>query len=201
MNSGVEAGSARATHKLSNALSSAMTKCPAASTAMTDRRNILDDLDPAGQTRGAARPTAWAADRAAMHEATRVVGAKETVSKRSDSPYRAGRSWHWLNTKHKLIETFQVAGWRPSTPARPGGLILAEAGEPVGVATLPVPATQRAALVDLMGRYGRRHATGAVTIPDDRLQAVVHYTSRTPTHGRLREVFVMSIEPSESTLP
>jgi hypothetical protein len=41
--------------------------------------------------------------------------------------------------------------------------------------------------------------TGTITIPDDYLQAVVHYTSRTPTYGHLREAFVVSIEPAQST--
>jgi hypothetical protein len=89
----------------------------------------------------------------------------------------------------------QVAGWRPSTPARPGGLVLAEHGEPIGVGALAMPERQRVALVELLQRYGRRHPTGVVTIPEDRIQAVVHYTARTPTHGHLREAFVVAVEP------
>jgi bifunctional non-homologous end joining protein LigD len=69
------------------------------------RRQILDDLDLAGCSGGAARSTIWTADGAAMHEATRSIGAEGTVSKRSDSPYRPGRSRHWLKAKHKMVET------------------------------------------------------------------------------------------------
>jgi bifunctional non-homologous end joining protein LigD len=44
------------------------------------RRQILEDLDVAARSEGAARPTIWAADGAAMHEATRGVQAEGTVS-------------------------------------------------------------------------------------------------------------------------
>jgi bifunctional non-homologous end joining protein LigD len=164
----------------------------------TARRQILDDLDLAGSSAGAARSTIWTADGAAMHEATRSIGAEGTVSKRSHSAYRPGRSRHWLKTKHKIVGTLPVVGWRPSTPARAGGLILADKGEPVGRAALAMPEDERRALVDLLQSYGRHHPTGTVTIPEDRIQAVVQYTSRTPTHGHLREAFVVSIEPAHS---
>ena len=72
-----------------------------------------------------ARPTA-SSDGTAMHEATAAIGAEGTVSKAVRSVYRAGRSRFWLKAKHSTTETFQVAGWRPSTSSRPGGLILAE---------------------------------------------------------------------------
>jgi hypothetical protein len=88
----------------------------------------------------------------------------------------------------------QVVGRRPSTPTRPGGLIPDDNADPVGVATLAMPDDERRALVDLIQRYGRQHPTGTITIPEDRTKAVVHYTSRTPTHGQLREAFVVSIE-------
>jgi hypothetical protein len=45
--------------------------------------------------------------------------------------------------------------------------------------------------------YGQRHSSGTVTIPTDCIEAVVHYTSRTPTHRHLREAFVVSIEPAK----
>jgi hypothetical protein len=86
-------------------------------------------------------------------------------------------------------------GWRPSTPARPGGLVLAEHEEPIGVGALAMPERQRVALIELLQRYGRHHPTGVVTIPEDHIQAVVHYTARTPTHGHLREAFVVGVEP------
>ena len=159
------------------------------------RRQVLDDLDVAARSGGAARPTIWVADGAAMHEATRAVQAEGTVSKRTSSAYRPGRSRQWLKAKHKVEQKLQVAGWRPSTPARPGGLILAEHGEPIGVGTLAMPERQRVALVDLLQRYGRHHPTGVVMIPEDRIQAIVHYTARTPTHGHLREAFVVAVEP------
>jgi hypothetical protein len=121
----------------------------------------------------------------------------DNVSKRSDSIYRPGRSRQWQKAKHKVVETLQVAGWRPSVPGRPGGVLLADKGEWVGMATLSLPAEQRAAPVDLIERYGLRHRTGTITIPLDCIQAVVHYTSRTPTRRQLREAFVVSIETAE----
>jgi hypothetical protein len=47
----------------------------------------------------------------------------------------------------------------------------------------------------------RHHPTGVVMIPENRIQAIVHYAARTPTHGHLREAFVVPIEPmgSDST--
>ena len=131
-----------------------------------------------------------------MHEATRAVQAEGTVSKRTSSAYRPGRSRQWLKTKHSKTEIFQVAGWRPSAPSRPGGLILAEHGDPIAVATLAIADSQRSALVDLLHRYGRQHPTGTITIPDDSLTATVRYTSRTPTHGHLREAFVLAVQPA-----
>jgi hypothetical protein len=101
--------------------------------------------------------------------------------------------------KHNRVEILQVVGWRPSLPARPGGLLLADDGDPVGTATLSLPQDQRAALIRLLERYGRRHPTGTITIPADCVQAVVHYTSRTPAHGHLREAFVVSLEPVDSS--
>jgi ATP-dependent DNA ligase len=161
------------------------------------RRQILDDLDVAAQTGGVARPTPWTGDGAAMFEATRSIRAEGTVSKRSDSLYRPGRPRQWRKAKHKVVQTLQVTGWRPSVPGRPGGMLLADNGEWIGVGTLSLPENKRAALIDLMERYGQRHSTGTITIPTDCIQAVVHYTSRTPTRGHLREAFVVSVEPAE----
>ncbi len=101
-----------------------------------------------------------------------------------------------FKAKHSRTETFQVAGWRPSTPSRPGGLILAEDDDPIAVATLALADRQRGALVDLLHRYGRQHPTGTITIPDDCLTATVRYTSRTPTHGHFREAFVLAVQPA-----
>jgi hypothetical protein len=101
-----------------------------------------------------------------------------------------------LMAKHSTTETFQVAGWRPSTPSRPGGLILAEDDDPIAVATLALADNERAALVELFCRYGRQHATGTVTILEDCLSATVRYTSRTPTHCHLREAFVTAVQPA-----
>jgi hypothetical protein len=78
-------------------------------------------------------------------------------------------------------------------------VLLADRSEWVGVGTLNLPADQRAALIDLMERYGQRHFSGRITLPTDCIQAVVHYTSRTPTRGQLREAVVMSVEPAGHT--
>ena len=53
-------------------------------------------------------------------------------------------------------EAFQGARWRPLTPSRPGGLILADKEEPIAVATLALADIERAALVDLLHHDGRR---------------------------------------------
>jgi hypothetical protein len=95
-----------------------------------------------------------------------------------DSVYRAGLSRQWRKAKHKVVETLHVAGWRPSMPGRPGGVLLADDGEWVGVGTLTLPRSERAALIGLIERYGQRHSSGTVTIPPDCIQAVVYYTSR-----------------------
>jgi len=68
-----------------------------------------------------------------------------------------------LKAKHSRTETFQVAGWRPSTPSRPGGLIVADDDQPVAVTIVAIPDKDRQDLVDLLRRH-RRHPT--VTIPD-----------------------------------
>jgi hypothetical protein len=92
-----------------------------------------------------------------------------------------------------------VAGWRPSTASRPGGLILAEDDDPIAVATLAIADKERAELVDLLHRYGRQHPTGTITIPANCLTATVRYSSRTPTHGHLREAFVLAVHPAGQT--
>jgi bifunctional non-homologous end joining protein LigD len=89
------------------------------------RRQILDDLELVARSGGAAGPTFWTADGEAMHQATRAIRADGTVSKRSDSLYRGGRSRQWRKSKHEVVESLQVAGWRPSWPGRPGGVLLA----------------------------------------------------------------------------
>ncbi len=101
-----------------------------------------------------------------------------------------------LKAKHSKTDTFRVAGWRPSTPSRPGGLILVEGDGPIAVATLALADKDRQDLVDLLHRWGRRHPTGAITIPPDCLTAPVRYTSCTPTHGHLREASLMAVQPA-----
>jgi ATP-dependent DNA ligase len=167
----------------------------------SQRRAILDDLQLAERTEGAARPTVVSADGNAMHQATADIGAEGTVSKAVRSLYRGGRrSRFWLKTKHSRTGNFQVAGWRPSTASRPGGLILVENDHPVAVATLAIADQDRRNLVDLLHRYGRQHPTGTVTIADDCITATVRYTSRTPTNGHLREAFVLAVRPAANSL-
>jgi ATP-dependent DNA ligase len=166
----------------------------------SERRSILDGLELADHTAGVARPTVVSADGDAMYQATAAIGAEGMVSKAVRSVYRAGRSRYWQKTKHSRTENFQVGGWRPSTASRPGGLILVEDDHPVAVATLAIADQDRRDLVDLLHRYGRQHTTGAVTIVDDCLLATVRYTSRTPTHGHLREAFVLAVRPAANSL-
>jgi hypothetical protein len=77
--------------------------------------------------------------------------------------------------------------------------MLAEKDEPIAVASLVIADHERAALVDLLHCYGRQHPTGTITIPADCLTATVRYTSRAPTHGHLREAFVLAVHPAGQT--
>jgi bifunctional non-homologous end joining protein LigD len=162
----------------------------------TARRAMLDKLDLAGATSGIARTVSYTDDGEAMHQATLAVGAEGTVSKKTSSIYLPGQrvSW-WTKTKHRRTAVFTVVGWRPSTAFRPGGLVVAEGGEVVGVASLALPEAERTPLVDLLQRYGRSHPTGTITIPEDCVTATVRFTSRTPTHGLLREATVVAVQP------
>jgi hypothetical protein len=65
-----------------------------------------------------------------------------------------------LKAKHRTSGWFDVAGWRPSNPGRPGGLVVAQGDDVVGVAVVALPMAERAGLADLIDRYGRRHPTG-----------------------------------------
>jgi hypothetical protein len=76
----------------------------------------------------------------------------------------------------------------------PGGLIVAEGEEAIGTATLALPDAERRAVVDLIDRYGSRHPTGAITLPDPCLEAVVQFTSRTSS-GHLREATATVVRP------
>jgi hypothetical protein len=64
-----------------------------------------------------------------------------------------------LKTKHRATGWFDVVGWRPTTPDRPGGLVVAQGDDVVGVAVVALPAAERPGLADLLGRYGRRDPT------------------------------------------
>jgi bifunctional non-homologous end joining protein LigD len=160
----------------------------------TGRRAILDQLDLARKTAGIVRTVSYSVDGEAMHQATLAVRAEGTVSKKMASVYLPGQRvrW-WTKTKHRRTSTFEVVGWRPSTPFRPGGLIVSEDGDVVGTASLAMPETERVALVDLLQRYGRSHPTGTITIPVDCVTAWVRFTSRTPVHGLLREATVVAV--------
>jgi hypothetical protein len=101
-----------------------------------------------------------------------------------------------MRAQHKVTEVLGVAGRRPSTASRPGGLILVEDRQFIGVATLALAEAQRHARLELIERHGRGHPSERITIPEDALKASVHYTCRTPTHGHLREAFVVAIHPA-----
>jgi bifunctional non-homologous end joining protein LigD len=161
------------------------------------RRRVLDKLNLSDTTSGVAQAVSYSNDGEAMHQATLAVGAEGTVSKKMSSVYIPGQRvrW-WTKTKHRRTGVFSVVGWRPSTPFRPGGLIVAEGGEPIGVASLAMAEPERAAVVDLLHRYGRSHPTATVTIPEDCLAATVRFTSRTPSRGLLCEASVIAVHPA-----
>jgi bifunctional non-homologous end joining protein LigD len=159
----------------------------------TARRAVLDQLD----LPTSARRSSCTDDGQAMHQATFAVGAEGTVSKKRNSIYLPGQRvrW-WTKAKHRRTSVFPVVGWRPSTAFRAGGLLVAEGDEPIGVASLSLPEPDRSSLIDLLQRYGRSHPTGTITIPEDCLTATVRYSSRTPTHGLLREAVVVAVHPT-----
>jgi hypothetical protein len=103
-------------------------------------------------------------------------------------------------SKHRVEEVLKVAGWRPSSSSRPGSLILAEGGEVIGTATVALPDDQRRGLVELIGRYGRHHPSGALTITEGSIKASVRHTCRTPTHGHLREAVVTAVHCASRSL-
>lgn len=88
-----------------------------------------------------------------------------------------------------------MAGWRPTTPGRPGGLVVAQADEVVAVVALP--AAERAGLADLIDRYGRRHPTGTVTLPPGALCAEVSFMAR-PGVAVLREAVAHQVRPESA---
>ena len=95
------------------------------------------------------------------------------------------------------VWSVSLAGpWRSDVIPCGHPLIVAEGGDPIGTASLALPESERAALVALLERYGRRHQTGAITIPEDCLVATMRFTTRTPTHGLLREATVVAVHPA-----
>jgi ATP-dependent DNA ligase len=133
-------------------------------------------------------------DGPAMWAATAAIGAEGVVAKRRDSRYHPGRSRSWLKTKHRETAWFAVAGWRPTTPGRPGGLVVAHGDDVVGVAVVALPAVERAGLADLIDRYGRRHPTGTTTLPPGAVYAQVSFMAR-PGVAVLREAVAHQLKP------
>ena len=160
----------------------------------TERRSALEELDLAGATGGAVRVLSYSDDGPGMWEATKAIGGEGVVSLRSSSTYVPGRRvpW-WKKIKHRSADWFFVAGWRPPSKSNRGGLVVAEGDEPIGVASVGLAAGPRLELNEVIRRYGRPHPTGMVTLPEHCLQAQVRYTSRTPTHGHLREASVIAV--------
>jgi ATP-dependent DNA ligase len=111
-------------------------------------------------------PMITTGDGQGLWAATAAAGAEGVVAKRSAAVYRPGRSRSWLKAKHRSTAWFDVTGWRPTLPGRPGGLVLNDGEGIVGVAVLNLTAEDRQALVTLIGRYGRRHPTGTFTVPE-----------------------------------
>jgi hypothetical protein len=163
-----------------------------------ERTDRLHEVLAAGAPDGCQVMTS-SEDGVAMWAATAAVGAEGVVAKRRDSGYRPGRSRWWLKTKHRTSAWFDVAAWRPTTPGRPGGLVVAKGDDVVGVAVLALPASERAGLAGLIDRYGRRHPTGTVTLPDGAVCAQVSFMPR-PGVAVLREAVAHSYGRDRPTL-
>jgi hypothetical protein len=92
---------------------------------------------------------------------------------------------------------FQVVGWQPPSPAKPGTIVRAEHDDRIGLAAMALPENQRSVLIDLLQRHRCRHPADKITHLANCSQAVMHCTSRTPTHGHTRDAIVVSLEPAE----
>ena len=158
-----------------------------------ERTGRLRDLLAAGTPDGCQAVTA-VGDGPAMWAATAAIGAEGVVAKRRDSTYRPGRSRNWLKTKHRTFAWLDVVGWRPTTPARPGGLVVAHGDDVVGVAAVALPAAEKAALAALIDRYGHRHPSGTTTLPPGALCAEVSFMAR-PGVALLREAVAHQLRP------
>jgi ATP-dependent DNA ligase len=70
----------------------------------SQRRAILDDLELAERTEGAARPTVVSPDGNAMHQATADIGAEGTVSAKPSDPSTEGAGAHAFGSKPNTPE-------------------------------------------------------------------------------------------------
>jgi ATP-dependent DNA ligase len=153
--------------------------------AWRERRRLLEDIDLSG-AEDVVRLVTYGLDGETMHQQTAELRFEGTVAKWCRSRYHPGaRSKWWQKCKHRRSATFAVMGWRPPTSRHPGGLVVAEAGRPVGVAMLFLSRQDEGRLLELVRRHGRSHG-GMLTVPEGSLEAEIGFTERTNT-GKLRE--------------
>jgi bifunctional non-homologous end joining protein LigD len=87
----------------------------------TDRRELLEGLGLEGP--GWAVPPASYGGGPQMVEVSRERGLEGVLAKRADSPYLPGRrSPHWRKVKNVRTQEVIVAGWRPGSGRRAGGI-------------------------------------------------------------------------------
>jgi bifunctional non-homologous end joining protein LigD len=149
----------------------------------TERRRLLESLDPKSD---AVRLVPYSFDGPTMHALTATLRYEGTIAKRCRSRYFPNqRTKSWVKTKHRHTRWFPVLGWKPPSARHPAGLVVTEAGQPVGTAMLFLSRQDQDTLLDLMDRYGQSHA-GMLALPDASLEAEVAFTERT-ARGTLRE--------------
>jgi bifunctional non-homologous end joining protein LigD len=163
------------------------------------RRAALEALDLARATGGRVQPVTTSTDGKALWDAVQALQGEGLCHKLASARYRPGtRSTSWRKTKTRVSAWFTVVGLRPPTPSKPAGLLLAENDDWLGgAAFVALPPPQRSMLAALLTKYGRRHPTGTITLPPDCIEAHVRYTSRTPTHGHLREATAVELRPTD----
>lgn len=144
---------------------------------LEQRRRLLEDLD--------LTPSGWQVpaqydDGRMLLEATRAQGLEGIVSKRRDSPYRAGaRSPDWWKFAHRHRGSFVVGGWRPqagtscsanvTTDSRLAALLVGEV-TPAGLAYRGrvgsgIGARQARQLADLLAPLTRTGSPFADEVP------------------------------------
>ncbi|MDX1488720.1 MAG: DNA ligase D, partial [Acidiferrobacterales bacterium] len=137
-----------------------------------------------------------------MYEHARELGLEGIVAKKMDSPYRAGRSPHWLKIKVEQSDDFVVAGYTRPKGSQPGfgALLLAQYEDDTLIYRGRVGSGFNSAQLNDIGAQLRRLKTNAPprAVPNEKgihwvkptLVCEVKYTEITPDGVLRAPVFV-----------